>query len=247
MVNNKRKELIMNQSDQIDKLLSKLQKAQANFKELKKSGENKFFKTQDGGYHKFSTLNDIFDSCKTALKDENIILFYQCTFQDGMNFLETKIVDTDSGQWIRSQSALGTSNTNPQQIGSGITYFRRYHIQSLLNLEADFEDDGNQASNRNTNEVFAHKKKDAKIDFDFSGQPYRIFDSKGNKTSEFTDIRTWGMSIKKLDVATKIQMNNVREIERIKKDVNDDDTLTPKAKENLLESIKSIGDADESR
>ena len=55
------------------------------------------------------------------------------------------LIDTDES--INSKSAIGTIQSTPQQIGSGITYFRRYHIQSMLNLEADFDDDGNIASN----------------------------------------------------------------------------------------------------
>ena len=234
----------MNQSERVDQLLKNLALAQSEFKELQRSGVNKFFKTQDGGYHKFSTLNDIFDSCKESLRKHEIVLYYQCIYQDGMNFLETRLVDLKSAQWIRSLSALGSSNVNPQQIGSGITYFRRYHIQALLNLEADFEDDGNQASNRNTNETHDPKPKPVKIDFEYSGAPYRIFDMQGRKVKEYTDIRTWGMEIKKTSVTNKTQPNNISEIERIKKDVNDDQELTEKAKENLLNSISTIAEGE---
>jgi hypothetical protein len=35
-------------------------------------------------------------------------------------------------------------NLHPQKLGSAITYYRRYTLQSLLGLQA--EDDGNKAS-----------------------------------------------------------------------------------------------------
>lgn len=38
------------------------------------------------------------------------------------------------------------NNLNAQQVGSAITYFRRYTISSLLSLEIDEDDDGNKAS-----------------------------------------------------------------------------------------------------
>jgi hypothetical protein len=37
------------------------------------------------------------------------------------------------------------SGLNPQQLGSAVTYFRRYNISSLLALEST-DDDGNDAS-----------------------------------------------------------------------------------------------------
>lgn len=41
-------------------------------------------------------------------------------------------------------------NMNPQQLGSAITYFRRYTLASLLSLEID-DDDANTASKLNQN------------------------------------------------------------------------------------------------
>ena len=47
---------------------------------------------------------------------------------------------------IRDSLPLPT-NLNPQQIGSAITYFRRYTLASLLALEVE-DDDGNDASKK---------------------------------------------------------------------------------------------------
>jgi len=141
-----------------DYLLSALQKARQEFKPLERNGLNKFFKTQDGGFHTFSTLDDIFKSCKEALNKNELSLYYTVTYEDGLNFLTTILTHLPSGQSIQSRSAIGTASSNPQQIGSGITYMRRYHIQAMLNLEADFEDDGNVAAKQPTNVVHQTKK-----------------------------------------------------------------------------------------
>ena len=130
----------------MSKLLEALENAKQNFNTLEKSGKNNFFKTQNG-VHTYSTLEDIFKSCKDALYKNNLSLHYTLNFEDNIQYLTTTITHIDTDESINSKSAIGTIQSTPQQIGSGITYFRRYHIQSMLNLEADFDDDGNIASN----------------------------------------------------------------------------------------------------
>jgi len=130
----------------MSKLLEALENAKQNFNTLEKSGKNAFFKTQNG-VHTYSTLEDIFKSCKDALYKNKLSLYYTLNFEDNIQYITTTITHIDTDESINSKSAIGTIQSTPQQIGSGITYFRRYHIQSMLNLEADFDDDGNIASN----------------------------------------------------------------------------------------------------
>lgn len=49
--------------------------------------------------------------------------------------------------------------SNPQQIGSAISYARRYSIQSILNLNTN-DDDGNLASHGNAPVVQVEPKKE---------------------------------------------------------------------------------------
>ncbi len=60
------------------------------------------------------------------------------------NKVKSIIVNLDDGEQISSEIAL-PSLDNPQKIGSSITYYRRYTLQSLLALETE-DDDGNIAS-----------------------------------------------------------------------------------------------------
>ena len=130
----------------MSKLLEALENAKQDFTKLKKSGKNNFFKTQNG-VHTYSTLDDIFEACKDALYKHKLSLYYSLTFEENIQYLTTTLTHIDTDESIKSKSAIGTIQSTPQQIGSGITYFRRYHIQAMLNLEADFDDDGNIASN----------------------------------------------------------------------------------------------------
>jgi hypothetical protein len=142
-----------------EKLLEAIERARLEFKPLEKHGQNNFFKTQDGKPHMFSTLIDIHKATTEALLKYGISVSYQCEYDDGLNFLKTVVTHLNSGQFISSTSIIGNTNSSSQQIGSGITYFRRYHIQAMLNLEADFEDDGNQSSGNKTNETYKQVRK----------------------------------------------------------------------------------------
>jgi hypothetical protein len=55
-----------------------------------------------------------------------------------------KTVLTDGKETIESTTVL-PEQTDPQKVGSAITYFRRYALQSLLALEAE-DDDAELAS-----------------------------------------------------------------------------------------------------
>ncbi len=230
----------MNQSQQIDQLLNALYEAKASFKELEKSGENWYFKNKRNEPHLFSTLDDIFNACKDALRANKIEVIYGTRFVDGYNHIVTKLFHIDSAQWLESVTAIGDATSNPQAMGSSITYMRRYHIQAMLNLEADFEDDGNQASGRNTNTI-SEPRKAKPVDYDYSGPPYRIFGADMGLIQEFSEIKPWGAMIKsRIKKMPELKEPNRQEIERIRKDVSDTQDMNDRAKAAMLTSINGL-------
>jgi hypothetical protein len=74
----------------------------------------------------------------------NGLAFVQ-TISDGV--LHTRLLHT-SGQWIASEHPLPMSG-KPQEIGSALTYARRYSLSALLGIAADEDDDANAASRSN--------------------------------------------------------------------------------------------------
>jgi hypothetical protein len=66
------------------------------------------------------------------------------------NCVVTKLIHIESGETIESvYDIVCKDGTNPQQVGSAVSYARRYSISSLLNLNIDDDDDGNAASGNN--------------------------------------------------------------------------------------------------
>ena len=228
------------QSDDISTLLTALYKARDNFKTLEKNGSNSFFKSTDGKPHKFSTLDDIFYACTNSLRDEKLEIFYTTKVVGDLNYLCTTLFHIDSKQWLRSETVIGDAKSKPQDIGSGITYMRRYHIQAMLNLEADFEDDGNVANGRDTNEISPPRKTVAldSIDYDYAGAPYRIFDKQNRESQTFTEIETWGVRMK--NDANRTEANK-KEVSRVRKDIEDSQDMTANGKAQMLTRIDAMG------
>jgi len=140
------------QSDNTTLVLQAIEDARQTFMPLEKNGVNNFFKNKKGEPHYYSTLDDIFNACLPSLSANKLSVTYQCqilrTETSLENILTTSITHMPSGQYILSATTLGNQTAKSQDVGSAITYLRRYQIQAMLNLEADFEDDGNLASGR---------------------------------------------------------------------------------------------------
>ncbi len=234
----------MKSSEQIGELLTALHAARKGFKELEKNGQNYYFKSKAGKPHLFSTLDDIFTACKDALWENGIEVFYSTAFDGTYNMVSTTLVHIASGQWMQSDTAIGDSGTKPQEIGSGITYMRRYHIQAMLNLEADFEDDGNVASGNEGNIISPPKtpNKPQPVAFDYAGPPYRVFEAEA-ESRRFTELETWGKHMK--TKGNRDNNLNRQEVVRVRSEVKDHQTMNDNAKAKMLSSIDSLGMSNE--
>jgi len=112
--------------------------ARTGFKPLLKTGFNPHFKSQ------YSTLGDIMDACGAALTANGLDISHLMSVANGVTLCTCRLTHID-GEVM--ESSLPVATGTPQQMGSAITYNRRYTLQALLGLEGDpqAEDDGNQA------------------------------------------------------------------------------------------------------
>ena len=114
--------------------------AQKQMTNAKKGSLNPFFKNS------YASLNDIREACMPHLNNNGIVVLQPTAFIDGKNFIKTILLH-ESGESIEALTEIIYSKVNDAQSqGSGITYARRYGLQSLVNVGAE-DDDGNKASN----------------------------------------------------------------------------------------------------
>lgn len=112
----------------------KLFELQNEIGSISKDEKNPFYDSQ------YFDINKLIKELKPLLKKYNLLL--QQPIQE--NEVISKLICLDNGDSRHSSLRLPeVTIQEPQKIGSCITYYRRYTLQSLLALEAE-DDDGNK-------------------------------------------------------------------------------------------------------
>jgi hypothetical protein len=117
----------------------------------------KVVKNAQSHHSKYADLNAIMAEVEPVLLENGLILLQPIQ----ANSVCTQIVDIDSGAMIVSCMDL-PQNVNPQQMGSAISYYRRYTLQSAISLQA-VDDDGQQASKDQPTETKKESLSDARF------------------------------------------------------------------------------------
>jgi len=127
-------------SEQTNNVWSKIFKVQEKELSVVKTAANAAFK-QNGKVSKYADLNSILSVVIPVLNEVKLVTGFMLT-GDG---LIMQVTDVESGEWIRFTCQLNLTGQTAQQIGSQITYYRRYMFNSLFNFQAE-DDDGNATS-----------------------------------------------------------------------------------------------------
>jgi hypothetical protein len=91
---------------------------------------------------KYLSLDELNKTLKPILNELGLLIVH--TSRD-RNII-TAVVDTESGNQIESRFAIPDTITDPQKMGSAISYGKRYNIGQLFNIVTDEDDDGNSVS-----------------------------------------------------------------------------------------------------
>ena len=115
-----------------------LLKAQSEMSNPKKGATNPFFKS------KYADLNAIREAVIPILNTNGISVLQPIVHVDGKNFVKTILLH-ESGELMESLTEIIYNKQNDAQAqGSGISYARRYSLQSFVCVGAD-DDDGQKA------------------------------------------------------------------------------------------------------
>lgn len=115
-------------------LLKALAAAKREIGPILKKETNPYFKS------KYSDINELIKQVEPILDSHGLMLLQP--IHNGEVY--SKIYHIESETTAESSMKL-PELTDPQKMGSAITYYRRYTLQSLLGLQAE-DDDGNAAS-----------------------------------------------------------------------------------------------------
>lgn len=118
-------------------LHSKLLAFRSDAEAIKKDANNPFFKS------KYADLPSILAEIKPLMKRHGLSITHGANFIGETLVLTTTLCDTETGEI--ADSIFPLFGQKPQDVGSSMTYARRYNIQALLDLATE-DDDGNSAN-----------------------------------------------------------------------------------------------------
>jgi|LSQX01.2.fsa_nt_gb hypothetical protein len=135
----------MNKSESIKEIAKALCQFQAEVKNPANTANNPFFKS------KYAPLQDILNLVRPLLSKHGLSILQMPSSDEGDVVITTLLMHT-SGEWIETcPLKMKPVKTDPQGIGSCITYGRRYSLSAVLGISSEDDDDGNGASNGNSN------------------------------------------------------------------------------------------------
>lgn len=115
-----------------------LLKAQSEMSNPKKGATNPFFKSR------YADLNSIREAVIPTLNENGITVLQPIVHVDGKNFVKTILLH-ESGELLESLTEIIYNKVNDAQAqGSGISYARRYALQSFVCVGSE-DDDGQKA------------------------------------------------------------------------------------------------------
>lgn len=140
-------------SPNVSKIATALLLAQKEIGSAKKGATNPFYKM------KYSDLGSVMEACKDAFNNHGISVLQPVITNENGTFVETVLMH-ESGEFISSSIRVSCKNPdNPQEMGSAITYAKRYSLQAIAFIPSE-DDDGEKATQpyRNTQTTSTQEK-----------------------------------------------------------------------------------------
>ena len=132
---------MMQTSEAINEIAEALVKAQAVITAPTRNREVEVKIRGGGAYkYKYATLDEVIEHIREPLTANGLWFLQTVVNRDAVNLMETMLIHT-SGQWMRGEQPLSVAGQGSQEMGSAVTYARRYGLCSILGLAADADDD----------------------------------------------------------------------------------------------------------
>jgi hypothetical protein len=144
----------MQKSESIAELAKALAKAQGEMEPAKKGSENLYFRSR------YADLSQVMEAIRKPLSSNGLAVS-QLVQPDSESAAVETILMHESGEWLSSIITLKPVKTDPQGMGSAITYARRYGLSAIVGLATEEDDDAEKAmghSSSSSSQVPAQKQ-----------------------------------------------------------------------------------------
>lgn len=173
-------------------MYKKLEQVKKELEAISKDSTNPFFKSA------YFDINQLLKHVEPIIQKHGLVLTQP--IKEGV--LASEIHDTESDAFVYSELELPKFD-DPQKLGSCITYYRRYTLQSLLALQAE-DDDGNKTQPQQTPKM------------DLPDKWLNIKDREGNATREWINLLG---SIKEGNTTTLKQVTDVYKVSKVNQEL----------------------------
>jgi hypothetical protein len=165
----------MYKSETIGKLAEALSKAQGMMKGAIKDSQNPFFKQS------YADLSSVWEACREPLSKNGLSVTQTTRTGDGGEPVIITTLLHLSGEWVSGELQMKPVRTDPQSVGSAITYGRRYALSAIVGIAPE-DDDGETAQGR-SKEPLPPKETEvpAKTNYDFLQAMKKIKQSIGDE------------------------------------------------------------------
>lgn len=146
----------MKTSESIEHVATAFALAQAELINPPKNKINPHFKSA------YVDLADGLDAVRKTFAKQGLSFIQGTAVSDGIIVMNTRIMHK-SGQWIESEYPV-SGFSKPQEMGSAMTYARRYSLFAMVGIAGEDDDDGNAAQESSqASQPAAVKKPAAKV------------------------------------------------------------------------------------
>jgi hypothetical protein len=191
--------------------------------------------TKSGGTYsyKYADLASISEAVLPVLASAGLAWVTLPTYDEEGRFVLGYALRHTSGEELRGMYPLPDSSSKPQEIGSAITYARRYALCSVVGVVPDEDDDGGLAQNASRGRSAAKPRTQAK--------PARAAEA-DNETGEIPEPPNVSAAIEKLDqdgrkeLQTKLEKANMHL-----------DSLSPAAAKQVVKWAEELLEAQKKR
>lgn len=133
----------MEASEEMKNLYKALAKFRQQLKQPAKDGTNPYLKST------YVTLDGVIKAVDTALEGTGLSYIQEAATSDGLPAVRTVLFHEDGGTMASGWLSLPLKNgATPQDVGSLLTYAKRYQLAAFFGVSSDVDDDGNSASSQ---------------------------------------------------------------------------------------------------
>ncbi len=220
----------MKYSAQLNEIGLAMSKVQGKIKTAKKDCNNPFFRS------KYADLTSVSEACREELAEHEIAVVQGNSDDEGKITVVTLLLHS-SGQWIESSLSMSMTLSampakidkygktteaiparlmNAQEIGSVITYFRRYSLASMVGVCPE-DDDANIASNGKNNPPISKDSPEKKVVQTINTEQFNELNKALDAVPAYrATIKSW-MTNNNMNDMFDIPISNYEEILRVAK------------------------------